>query len=282
MAGQSSKTDAIISTVFGTLGAVCWSIQLTPQIILNYRRHSASGLSRGFMLLWACAGIPLGVYNILAGFDIALQVQPQILTVLSLVTWAQCCCYEQKWSVRKVIIIASMLTAFMGGVEVALYFAVRAGLQTGTHWPLQFMGALAALFLALGVIEQYIQIWKHQSVEGISFLFCGIDALGDVTSIISVSFESTLDILGVVMYAVELVLWIGVFACGAYFKFVPWVKKIVGKRRRTEVSESGAESTGHGISLRDLPSSTSVFRTASRELEAEPRRRAPQHCNAEP
>jgi len=46
------------------------------------------------MLLWACAGVPLGAYNIAGGFNVALLIQPQILTVLSLVTWGQCWYYD--------------------------------------------------------------------------------------------------------------------------------------------------------------------------------------------
>jgi hypothetical protein len=46
------------------------------------------------MLLWACAGVPLGAYNISRQFNIALRVQPQILSVLSLVTWMQCFYYK--------------------------------------------------------------------------------------------------------------------------------------------------------------------------------------------
>lgn len=45
------------------------------------------------MILWACAGVPLGVYNIVEGFNVALRIQPQILTTLSLLTWAQCYYY---------------------------------------------------------------------------------------------------------------------------------------------------------------------------------------------
>lgn len=41
------------------------------------------------MLLWATAGLPLGIHNILANLNVALQVQPQILTSLSLITWSQ-------------------------------------------------------------------------------------------------------------------------------------------------------------------------------------------------
>jgi hypothetical protein len=47
------------------------------------------------MMLWAWAGVPLGVYNIAEEYNIALRIQPQILTVLSLVTWIQCFYYER-------------------------------------------------------------------------------------------------------------------------------------------------------------------------------------------
>jgi len=46
-------------------------------------------------MLWAWAGVPLGVYNISEGFNVALRVQPQILTALSLVTWVQCRHYQR-------------------------------------------------------------------------------------------------------------------------------------------------------------------------------------------
>ena len=46
------------------------------------------------MLLWACAGVPLGAYNIAGNFNVALQIQPQILTVLSLITYIQCYYYD--------------------------------------------------------------------------------------------------------------------------------------------------------------------------------------------
>ena len=68
-------------------------VQLIPQIVLNYRRHDTTGLQPSMMLLWASAGLPLGIYNILSHKTIALQIQPQILTSLSLITWAQCMYY---------------------------------------------------------------------------------------------------------------------------------------------------------------------------------------------
>jgi hypothetical protein len=103
------------------------------------------------MLLWACAGVPLGAYNITGHFNVALQVQPQILTVLSLITWIQCYYYDdvsvgdflsalelsvrQKWSVVKCCVVAGIIGAFFGGIESALVFALKVGLISRSKEP---------------------------------------------------------------------------------------------------------------------------------------------------
>lgn len=69
--------------------------QLIPQIIINYRRHNTTGLQPSMMMLWAWAGVPLAVYNITEEFNIALRIQPQVLTLLSLTTWIQCQHYDK-------------------------------------------------------------------------------------------------------------------------------------------------------------------------------------------
>jgi hypothetical protein len=210
----------------------------------------------------------LGVYNIVMNFNIALQIQPQILTFLSLTTWIQCYYYERKWSVLKALSLVLPVACVMGGIEAGLVFALRAGIRNDIHWPATVMAALAALLLALGVLEQYLAIWRHRSVDGISFLFCGIDALGDITSIISVIFEPRLEVVGLVAYSVEFVLWMGIFACGGYYKLVPWVKQLLVKRKQRASHALDPEiiPQDHTIALHDLPSSTSVFRTPSAEL----------------
>ena len=68
---------------------------MIPQIVVNYRRHNATGVQPTMLMLWAWAGVPLGVYNIVSDFNIALQVQPQILAGLSLTTWIQVYYYEK-------------------------------------------------------------------------------------------------------------------------------------------------------------------------------------------
>ncbi|KAF1356208.1 PQ loop repeat protein [Delphinella strobiligena] len=269
---------SVAANVLGTIGAVCWSIQLIPQIIINYRRHNATGLQPTMMMFWAWAGVPLGVYNIVSGFNIALQVQPQILAFLSLTTWIQVYYYEKKWSVFHILAIVVPIAAVMAGIELGLIFALRSGKSRGATWPITLMAVLAALFLALGVLRHYLDIYLHRTVRGISFIFCGIDALGDLTSILALLFQPKIEILGMIIYAVELALWIGIFVCGGYYNLTPWLKQRMASRASTPAVSTGpTPESGNGndqdvmagsVALHDLPSSTSVFRTSSASVDA--------------
>ncbi|KAJ5513883.1 hypothetical protein N7463_003435 [Penicillium fimorum] len=246
--------NRVTENVLGTLGAVCWSIQLLPQIIINYRRHDTEGLQGSMMLLWAVAGVPLGVYNIVEEFNIALRIQPQILTILSLLTWAQCLYYGKKYQIMKCCVAVTSLLLLLGGIEAGLIFALQAAKRRGLEWPLILMAVLSACLLAAGVLRHYWDIYIHRTVRGISFIFVGIDAAGDLFSLVSVLFGSTINVLGIIIYGTELTLWVGIFICGCVFNLRPWIKKRSGHR------DGNLQDP---VSLHPMPSSTSVFRTAS-------------------
>lgn len=53
----------------------------------------------------------------------------------------------------------------MAGVEAGLIFALRHGISHGTTWPTTLMAALAALFLALGVLRHYVDVFIHRTVR---------------------------------------------------------------------------------------------------------------------
>ncbi|GKT52126.1 uncharacterized protein ColSpa_12307 [Colletotrichum spaethianum] len=256
------------ANALGTLGA------LIPQIIINYRRHNATGLQPSMMMLWAWAGVPLGVYNIVEDFNIALQVQPQILTFLSLVTWIQCYYYQRAWSVLRSLGVVAPIAAVMAGIQIALVIGLRIVKARGVEWPMILMAVLSAALLAAGVLRHYWDIYVHRTVRGISFIFVAIDAAGDVFSLASIFFQPKMDVLGIVIYATEFVLWCGVFACGGYYNFLPWMRKKLlareddaGGTRSVDEDLPSPDAAGahNGIALHDLPSSTSVFRTASRD-----------------
>lgn len=126
---------------------------------------------------------------------------------------------------------------------------------------------------------------KNQEIfHGRHSLIPSTDAAGDVFSLISVCrssiwsdlspltfvvFQSSLDILGMVIYATEFVLWCGVFACGGYFNLLPSAQqKLKARKRKREVELSVAghvtdSSQTNDMELERVPSSTSVFRTPS-------------------
>lgn len=160
------------------------------------------------------------------------------------------------------------IVVIMGGCQAALIVGLGVLRYRGVDWPMTVMAVLSASLLAAGVLSHYWDIWVHRTVRGISFMFVGIDAAGDLFSLISVFFQPKLDVLGMVIYGTELALWLGVFACGGYYNFLPWARKKWlsqhGSPEESENAEPEDVNTASGsIYLQDLPSSTSVFRTVS-------------------
>jgi hypothetical protein len=54
------------------------------------------------------------------------------------------------------------------------------------YWAVTLMGVISTVLLSAGVLRHYWDIWVHRTVRGISFIFVGIDAAGDVFSLVSV------------------------------------------------------------------------------------------------
>jgi uncharacterized protein with PQ loop repeat len=234
-------TDSpLAANILGTLGAVFWSIQLLPQIWKNYRRHSTEGFQPSFMLLWALAGIPLGIYNIVDEQNIPLWIQPQILSLLSLVTWGQCYYYGRRWSLKLCISAVIGLAVLLGGVETAgiLSFRLVVIKGNGVNWPLYLMSSLAALLLSLGVLREYLQIYRHRSTAGISIMFIILDALGDLTSLLSILFETKPFIFGIIAYAMELMLWIGIII---YYSVEHLWSNIISSRKHVISNETNLD-----------------------------------------
>lgn len=192
--------------------------KLLPQIWTNWRRHDSESLSPIFFLSWAIAGVPLGVYNIADDYNIALQVQPNILIFLSLFTWAQCQYYGRKRPVKFVILLSVAIGATLGGIEAGLVFALRVANERGQKWAATLMAVVAAVLLAGGVLRHYVDTWKTRSDAGLSLKFALLDASGDVASLLSVIFQPSLSVLGLVIYGSELVIWIGLIMIVVYFR----------------------------------------------------------------
>jgi hypothetical protein len=63
---------------------------------------------------------------------------------------------------------------------------MQAALGEGSHWPVTLMGVVSTVLLSAGVLRHYYDIYIHRTVRGISFIFVGIDAAGDVFSLVSI------------------------------------------------------------------------------------------------
>jgi hypothetical protein len=161
----------------------------------------------------------------------------------------------------------------LGGIEAALIVGLSRLKSRHVEWPMTIMAVLSAVLLAAGVLRHYWDIWVHRTVRGISFIFVGIDAAGDLFSLFSVFLQPKLDILGMAIYGTELALWCGVFACGGYYNLRPWIRGKLSERTgnqsqqnrmQTASGGTGQGSTGstNQVRLHDsTSSSSSVFST---------------------
>lgn len=179
------------ANVLGTIGTVLWCIQLIPQIWQNWRRKSTEGVPASMLILWAICGPPFGVYAIVQNFNIPVQVQPQCFTLLTIVTWSQTLVYGKRWPAWKAAIAGVGLAALLGGIEVMLVLLLRvcsmhehlsqgkklimfsqSAYRRGITWPIIFIGVLALLLQAAGLIPLYVDMLKRRGcVVGISELY---------------------------------------------------------------------------------------------------------------
>ncbi|KAG8917486.1 hypothetical protein FRC01_002424 [Tulasnella sp. 417] len=153
----------VAENVLGTIGTILWTIQVIPQVIKSYREKSTEGLSAWLMFLWAFSGLFLGVYVVVKNINIPLILQPQLFTALAALSWAQCLYYGAKKT--KLFTVLSYLTfmSLFGGIQTGLVFAFKA---THNERALQAFGILSAVIISVGLIPQYVEIWKRKEVLG--------------------------------------------------------------------------------------------------------------------
>lgn len=119
-----------------------------------------------FPFLWLAnlhpAGVPFGVYAIVQNLNIPIQVQAQVFTSLSLVSWAQCLHYAHGWKPWSSTVVALSTGILYGGVEAALILTLRPLYEHGTEWPMILIGVIASILLAGGLLPPYFEIWKRK------------------------------------------------------------------------------------------------------------------------
>ncbi|KAJ9105421.1 hypothetical protein QFC21_001792 [Naganishia friedmannii] len=198
--------NAVLENVFGTIGAVLWSIQIIPQIWKSYRTKDTEGLSTFLMFIWALAGFFLGTYAIVQNINIPIILQPQLFSTFAALSTAQCLYYNHKKSRTFCWIFFVGFCVCFGAFEAGMTFALRAGLKNGTNAPVLLFGVLSAVLLAGALLPQYWEIYKFKEVKGISMTFMAVDMAGGVFCIMSLAFKENLDILATINYAAVVLL----------------------------------------------------------------------------
>lgn len=236
---MSDDVNNKAATVLGTIGTVLWCIQLIPQIVRNYRHKNCEGLPPLMMFLWAASGVPFGVYFIIKKANLPVQIQPHIFMLFATITWAQCLYYPPiQWPRKKLIILVSAVCVLFAGIEIALVFPLRIVYNNGTEWPTTFIGAIAAVLLAVGLIPPYFEIKQHHGeVVGINFIFLGMDSAGALFSIFSlVAQGGKMDIMGIVLYCIVVSMELGIFCCQ-----IVWIlthRDVIKERKRLKALEA--------------------------------------------
>ena len=220
--------NAVAENVLGTIGTVCWCIQLVPQIIRNYRKKECEGLPPMMMFLWAASGVPFSIYFFGTYGSIPLRIQPQLFTFFCVISWIQTLYYPPvKLSTRNILLQSIAFLVVAVGLEVGFILWLRPVYEHGTHWPMLVIGIIASVLLAVGLVPPYFELAKRQGrVIGINFVFLTMDSMGAFLSLLSIVF-GTMDIMSMVLYAIVLAMELGIFASHTiwYLRFGRQLKK---------------------------------------------------------
>ncbi|GAA5976169.1 hypothetical protein JCM5350_000338 [Sporobolomyces pararoseus] len=236
------RENAGASNALATLGAVCWGLQLVPQIYKSWKRKDTQGLSTLMLAVWFVSGVFLGSYCITSDLSIPLIIQPQAFCFFSSIAWSQCLHYHSNWSRKASITVVFLSWAVGGAVEAGLVFGCKALQDRGNEKMNLALGIIAAVFVAGGLLPQYYEVWKYQAVIGISLIFLFIDLCGGVFSALSLIFSPPpFDILASISYGCVVVLEIGIFL------LVPVLNPRYYRRQREKAEEEKTvtqETTG--------------------------------------
>ncbi|KAJ7181082.1 PQ loop repeat-domain-containing protein [Mycena filopes] len=245
------RANAVAENVLGTIGTVCWTAQLLPQVWKSWREKSTHGLSPWLVLLWGISGGFFGAYALILNLNIPLIVQPQLFGFLALVSWGQCQYYGANRSRAAAAVMAIGVILAVGGFEAAMVFALRrayhAGTDAGTRG-VQFLGIFSSVLISVALLPQYWEIWRHREVVGISILFMVVDMLGGIFSDLSLAYKAKFDVVAAVTYSLVVIL--DGFVVLAAVILNPRAKR----RRHRELQDADAVSPTAITSLSRAPS----------------------------
>lgn len=248
--GPRGLDNPAAENALATIGTVFWCIQLVPQIIRNYRVKNCEGLPASMMLLWAASGIPFSIYFCSINSSIPLQIQPQLFTFFCLIGWIQTLYYPPVQNSRKSIawkaIAFIVISAALEGVAIGLLRN-----QDRPTWPYLFIGIVASILLAVGLIPPYFELAKRRGrVVGLNFIFLAMDSSGALFSLISLFFGKQVDVLSLVLYAIVMALEAGI-AASQFLWYVTIGRGIIREEKEQRLMRGDSQEIDELVRVHD-------------------------------
>ena len=94
MSPSRGLTVESLSGIAGSISIACWVVVFSPQIVENFRRHSAEGLSVTFIIIWLLGDVFNILGAVLQGVLPTMLILAVYYTVADVVLLAQCFWYE--------------------------------------------------------------------------------------------------------------------------------------------------------------------------------------------
>ena len=151
--------------------------------------------------------------------------------------WGQCLYYDQGKSKALSLGITVTTIVLVGAFEACFVLTGRLSSKAVTAY-----GTLSAIFIVVGLLPQFYEVYKFRAVVGVSLVFLAVDFGGAVFSTLSLVFaDGSFDTLAAVNYAAVGVLELLIFALVPILNPPHW-RRLAAQQRRDE--EAMTQSDG--------------------------------------
>ncbi|KYQ88677.1 hypothetical protein DLAC_10859 [Tieghemostelium lacteum] len=192
--------NKVLSNLFGIAGTIIWSVQLIPQIRLNYQRQSTKGVSLLCFSSWYICGLILSTYLIFSRQTPSLIIQITLFSIFCAIIVFQSLFYERKYPLKKLMFTVG--SCLIVSITLAIGIYEMMNVLKG-HDSLALISAiLSSSFMIIGFFPQIYEIYQSKSSEGLSKIFVVMDFFGGVASILSLVFHVPFDYLAFATYLI--------------------------------------------------------------------------------
>ncbi|KAF2078156.1 hypothetical protein CYY_000540 [Polysphondylium violaceum] len=193
--------NKVLSNLFGILGTIIWSIQLIPQIHLNFKMKSTKGVSTLCFSSWYACGVVLATYLVFMNSAPALIIQISSFSIFCLVIIFQYLFYEKYYPIKKLLFVIGLVTGLSFIISIGIYMFMKS--FKSNEFALEIAcTVISSSLMAIGFLPQILVIYQSKSTVGLSKIFVFMDFCGGVFSILSLSFHNPFDWMAFSTYVI--------------------------------------------------------------------------------